>query len=104
MVSRCANPVCSEVFRYLHQGRLYCLTPAPGVRPTAGALHPSLEERFWLCDKCAKQMTLVWTGSQIELAGLSTSPPRTVSDSLPPQDGNLQGGITRGRAASAGQN
>ena len=29
MLSKCANPECSEQFRYLHQGKMFCLIPAP---------------------------------------------------------------------------
>jgi hypothetical protein len=46
VLSKCANPECSEQFRYLHQGKLFCLTPTPEALATERALPPSLYERF----------------------------------------------------------
>jgi hypothetical protein len=66
VISKCANPKCPAVFRYLHEGKLFefemrsfdeLLTdPSPeGSRDK-----PSREmECFWLCDSCASTMSLV---------------------------------------------
>ena len=62
MLSKCANPECSEQFRYLHEGRLFCLTPTPEVQATSYGSLEFLYERFWLCDRCAKKMKVVWDG------------------------------------------
>ena len=70
MLSKCANPECSEILRYLHQGKIFCLAPTPEVQSVAGALHPAFEEQFWLCERCSKEMTLVWGGTQVRLARL----------------------------------
>jgi hypothetical protein len=70
MVSKCANPACSEKFLRLHQGKLFCLSPTPEVEEATGAFTPSLYERFWLCDRCSKLMTLVWAGAEIRLIPL----------------------------------
>jgi len=35
MLSKCANPECSEQFRYLHQGKMFCLIPAPKAAATS---------------------------------------------------------------------
>ena len=46
MLSKCANPECSEQFRYLHQGKMFCLTP---TRKVTAASYSSLKfvyERF----------------------------------------------------------
>jgi len=58
VLQKCANPVCSGQFRYLHQGKLfeveiqYC-----GSAPMSGQPERSnakaLIERWWLCDACA---------------------------------------------------
>lgn len=90
MVSKCANPECTEVFRYLHQGRIFLLSPTPEVEIVAGGAHPSLFERFWLCDKCSKQMTVVWGGTQAKLVTLPTK----TEQPLPPK---LEDGISKGR-------
>jgi len=76
VVSKCANPECSEPFRFLHQGKLFHLAPAPG-RPTLddGFVHSPCE-RFWLCDRCSKIMTMVWEGTEAKLVPLP--PKRTV--------------------------
>jgi len=70
MVSKCANPACSERFLYLHKGRLFNLIPTPEVEEVGGDFVPALYERFWLCDECCKRMTLVWGGSEVKLVPL----------------------------------
>jgi len=90
MVSKCANPECSEVFRYLHQGKIFLLCPTPEVEIVAGNAHPSLYERFWLCDKCSKRITVVWGGTQAKLVAL----PATTEEAL---SLNHASGMTRGR-------
>lgn len=70
MVSKCANPQCSEQFRFLHEGRLFQLTPTPEVQVISEDDNPALYERFWLCDRCSKQMTLVWAGTRAKLISL----------------------------------
>jgi hypothetical protein len=67
MLSKCANPECSESFRYLHQGKIFCLSPTPEVQIATGTFKPALHERFWLCTQCSKKMTLVWGGTQVRL-------------------------------------
>lgn len=69
MLSKCANPKCSETLRYLHQGKTFSLAPTPEVQAVTGML-PMLEERFWLCERCSKEMSLVWGGAQVKLVAL----------------------------------
>lgn len=76
MLSKCANPECSEQFRYLHQGRLFCLTPTPELQATSYGSLEFLYERFWLCERCSKQMRVVWDGVQATVERL---PPTTAS-------------------------
>ena len=78
MLAKCANPACSEVFRYLHQGTIFHLCPTPEVQAATEVLTPHLFERFWLCDTCSKQMTLVWGGTQAKLVSLPPHPEDTV--------------------------
>ena len=62
MISKCANPKCNSVFRYLHEGRLFQfeMRPSTGGRSESGTGKPSQNfEYFWLCDSCASRMTLV---------------------------------------------
>ena len=70
MVSKCANPACPKRFLYLHQGKLFNLTPTPELEATGVGFVPGLYERFWLCDDCCQRMTLVWSGTQTKLVPL----------------------------------
>lgn len=77
MVSKCANPDCSETFRYFHSGRLFRVetTAAPERRRTMGADDsPNKPIRrvvfYWLCSDCAEKMTLVSDPA----AGISVRP------------------------------
>jgi hypothetical protein len=74
MVSKCANPECSERFLYLHQGKLFQLTPTPEVEAVGWECAPPLFERFWLCDRCCKKMTVVWGGTEAKLVSLPAEP------------------------------
>ena len=79
MLSKCANPECSERFLYLHQGRLFHLTPTPDVEAAEGNSTPAIRERFWLCGRCCKKMTLVWGGTEAKLVPLA--PDRLIGQS-----------------------
>lgn len=74
MLSKCANPACSERFLYLHQGKLFQLTPLPELQAVAGQFLPQMHERFWLCDRCAKTMTVVWGGTEARVIPLPPKP------------------------------
>lgn len=69
VLSKCANPECSQQFRYLHSGKLFCLTPTPEIEAIGGVI-PKLSERFWLCERCSKTMTLVWVGTHAQVVAL----------------------------------
>lgn len=97
MLSKCANPACSEQFRYLHQGKLFQLSPVPDVEAMTGIFLPQLYERFWLCDRCCKEMTLVWGGTEAKVIPL---PPKPAPP--PPIVKAVKVEHKRKRAASAG--
>jgi hypothetical protein len=68
MISKCANPGCSARFLYLHTGKLYRIErenrkddtqPLLGFGPDARR-HTRSVEFFWLCEKCASSLTLVY--------------------------------------------
>ncbi len=97
MLSKCANPECAEKFLFLRSGKLFCLAPTPEIEVRGGALSP-LRERFWLCNRCAKLMTVAWDGTQVKLIPLPKSPAKaTKSDSEA-----ARGPSPRRRAAHAG--
>jgi hypothetical protein len=70
MVSKCANPACSERFLYLHRGKLFHLNPTPEIEAADGDSLPALYERFWLCDQCCRKMTVVWGGTNARVVPL----------------------------------
>jgi hypothetical protein len=69
MLSKCANPECSQKFRFLHEGQIFRLSPTPELQPLEAALSPLFNERFWLCDRCAKTMTVIWDGTHAKVVG-----------------------------------
>ena len=78
MLLKCANPKCSHPFKYLHQGKLFCLaaqsargreTSLNGKR-TAGGV-----EYFWLCGPCSSVFTLIFDESRgVSLAPVGDGP------------------------------
>ena len=65
MVSKCANPECSAPFLYFHQGKLFRLDTEGrhdrrrhmGDESGNGRCLRHIEF-YWLCEACAKTMTL----------------------------------------------
>jgi hypothetical protein len=82
MLSKCANPECSEQFRYLHQGKMFCLIPTPKAAATSYGSPEFLYERFWLCDRCSKEMKVTWDGLRAKVVRLTAADP-----ALPPSLG-----------------
>jgi hypothetical protein len=65
MVSKCANPECSERFMRLHQGKLFRWDGVDArQRLTRGAGTETRKVRkvefFWLCGNCTREMTVVF--------------------------------------------
>ena len=67
MVSKCANLNCAVTFRYFHQGKLFRLETEAGFdRRRALGNDDSMKkplrriEFYWLCENCARKMTLVF--------------------------------------------
>ena len=82
MLTKCFNPSCSASFRFLHSGRLFHFEKRlPFTTKTASARMSSSGEFFWLCEKCAAELTLV----QDPKRGVRTVPlvPQTLPQSLP---------------------
>ena len=110
MLSKCANPECSEILHDLRHGKIFRMFPTPEVQLAAGPLNPALYERFWLCGQCAKGMTILWGGTGIMLVPLP-APKKPVENTFsspvldfpkPNHHGRLRR-RPRGRAASAGR-
>lgn len=70
MLSKCANPKCSHLFHYLHEGKLFRLDASTGRVGLYSDYKESGSrvEFFWLCDDCAADMTVVFTrGKGVEV-------------------------------------
>lgn len=62
MLSKCANPTCSNPFRCLHEGRLYLINSASRFDGCKCFSTPSSKsappEYSWLCSQCSSCMTI----------------------------------------------
>ena len=62
MLHKCANSSCTNLFRRLHEGKLFQVETEylPEFRKTSWRRNQLARkvERFWLCDACAPQMTI----------------------------------------------
>lgn len=56
MLSKCANPGCSELFRYLGEGRLFQVETS--VMADGGSKPSRKIEHYWLCAKCSRAMRI----------------------------------------------
>jgi hypothetical protein len=60
MLSKCANPSCPTLFRYLHEGKLYVIGPKEAVarhKPRCSAKSAQIEYA-WLCSSCCLCLTI----------------------------------------------
>ena len=60
MLSKCANPSCPTLFRYLHEGRLYVISPRDGLarrKPRCSSKSGQIEYA-WLCASCSRYLTI----------------------------------------------
>jgi hypothetical protein len=60
MLSKCANPSCLTLFRYLHEGKLYVIGPKEAVarqKPRCSAKSAQIEYA-WLCSSCCLYLTI----------------------------------------------
>lgn len=62
MLSKCANPDCTNSFRYLHEGKLYLVDSGSTKRKQNGSFQSagksSVPEYAWLCSSCCGQMSI----------------------------------------------
>jgi hypothetical protein len=69
MVSRCANPSCSARLKYLHEGRIFVLRTRSAERywggdaGSFGAPPGKQIQCLWLCQNCAREMTVTANGN-----------------------------------------
>ena len=64
MLSKCANPVCSNTFRYFHEGKLYLIDFKAGSGRSRSLTDSECTsksralEYLWLCSSCCRNMTI----------------------------------------------
>jgi hypothetical protein len=65
MLSHCANPQCSKPFLRLGEGKLFLVETEDAAKsrelsiPSSPRRPPRRVERYWLCDRCAENSTLI---------------------------------------------
>src|SRR6476660_5089719 len=61
MVTKCANPACTTVFRYFRGGKLFVFAPNSHVMTSDADFHERGcdAEWFWLCEQCALTLTII---------------------------------------------
>ncbi len=64
MLSKCANPLCSAPFRYLHEGRIFNIEVAAWCEDPSGDPSPKIEH-FWLCGRCARTLKVIWKDGRV---------------------------------------
>jgi len=52
MLSKCANPTCSNTFRYFREGKLFL------IDSEAKSSKSRSLQYFWLCPTCCRNMTI----------------------------------------------
>ena len=61
MLAKCANPSCKTAFHRLRDGRLFQMETGLRGPQLVGEKKPAHKiEYFWLCSRCAIEMTLVF--------------------------------------------
>ena len=62
MLSKCANPACSNTLRYIHEGKLYVMESKCGLATamSEGELPGKFRtiEYAWLCSSCCQDLTV----------------------------------------------
>jgi len=92
MLSKCANPACSNIFLYFHEGKLFLLASRPAVahrnRTSTGVDRPSCPQYAWLCSTCCRSLTI---RIDKEIGALLVLESESPSDGLSQERGVLTG-------------
>jgi hypothetical protein len=101
VLNKCANPVCSAQFRYLHQGKLFevevqyaeSLTSDGQTKTGKGKGHA---ERCWLCDECAAHITLRFDSRRgVVIVSSLTGSEEALTTAFSQSNGGTAAGIAR---------
>ncbi len=72
MVSKCANPDCSAVFRYLREGQLFNFEVTKNNPSRVAGVNAARNyERYWLCPSCSVNMTLIKDNGSVAVRPLA---------------------------------
>ena len=80
MLAKCANPSCTNSFRYLGRGKLFLVDPTRRNIALRGESAIKLAARkrewFWLCEQCSTTMVVTTDqdGNALPVQRLSTGP------------------------------
>lgn len=88
MLAKCANSVCTTPFRRLSEGKLFLVDSDNRNSEdfaTARKKPPHKIEYFWLCDECARVVTLIFSPhTGIRTVPLPPAPPKaSATEQLP---------------------
>jgi hypothetical protein len=80
MLSKCANPACSQPFRYLRDGKLFEIDSRDDFeRPAAGERKAVRRvEFFWLCGDCSAEFTIINDKDRGVITVPIVAPPRYI--------------------------
>ncbi len=77
MLSQCANPGCTNRFRFMHDGRVFVLDCGVGAASEKSDKGWSASgrrvETFWLCAECARSWTVKFDGRRVVTLPVSGS-------------------------------
>ncbi len=89
MLHKCANPMCVNLFRSMHQGKLFVVeseceeNQSPIQRNGSHKSRAARRlEHYWLCDECVPQVTLTFTKG-LGLLMLPLLPPQSAEAKKP---------------------
>ena len=100
MLNKCANPVCSAQFRFLHQGKLFEVEVQYAESLTSGQTKPGNgkghAERCWLCDECAAHISLRFDARRgVVMVSSLTGSEETLTTAFSQSNGGTASGIAR---------
>lgn len=81
MVSKCANPKCSAVFRYLREGRLFNFELSVKDAHSNGRPAIRRPEYYWLCSKCALTFTVAADNGSVYVRPLAKAVAKAAASS-----------------------
>ena len=83
MLSKCASPACPNIFRYLHEGKLYLIDSKAAAFARSGRpakakyeVKSTALQYVWLCSSCCRELTI-----DADDFGISVVRKRTVQNS-----------------------